>query len=212
MAYEARSTRPQRGRNQISGGCCHRRAGIRSYSGLVCSGTHSDWRFQACASSCTQSGGYRQHRIFEQTLAVAAYILNDLPLAKQAAQRILELNESDETALEVMAGVAYWQDPGPSWLAPAKRLKNVNAAGSWALILDSYQSVKTDKQAGLQKFQQAKSAKFPNELPYIVLSRRYLLAEGGDYKAAGKEIEAGLILHLVGRGRGPVAEVSPVSA
>ena len=68
---------------------------------------------------------------------MAAYLLNDLPTAKRAAEQALAINEDNETALEVLAGVAYWENPGtPAWLARAKEVKKVDPSGSWALILD----------------------------------------------------------------------------
>ncbi len=61
-----------------------------------------------------------------QIFALAAYLLNDLPTAKKAAEQVLAVNEDDETALEILTGIAYWESPGaPTWLARAKEVKKL---------------------------------------------------------------------------------------
>ena len=125
----------------------------------------------------------------EQILALAAYLLNDLPTAKKAAEQVVAINDDDETALEILTGVAYWENPGtPAWLARAKKVKKLDAAGSWALILDWYEGNRD-----VQKLELAKSATFPNEVPFLILASNYLhRPSGADFKAAANELALAL--------------------
>jgi tetratricopeptide (TPR) repeat protein len=104
-----------------------------------------------------------QNELSEQTLATAAYLLSDLPTAKKAAGQALAKNEDNETALEVLTGVAYWDDPSaPTWLARAREVKKLDPGGSWALVLDWREGDRKDT----TKLELAKSATFPNEVAF----------------------------------------------
>ncbi len=126
-----------------------------------------------------------------QIFALAAYLLNDLPTAKKAAEQVLAVNEDDETALEILTGIAYWESPGaPTWLARAKEVKKLDPAGSWALILDWYEGNRD-----VQKLERAKSATFPNEVPFLLLASNQLYrSAGADFNAAANELTPALAL------------------
>jgi S1-C subfamily serine protease len=125
----------------------------------------------------------------QQTLALAAYLLNDLSTAKKSAEQVLATNEDDETALEILTGVAYWENPGaPTWLARAKEVKKLDPSGSWALILDWHEGNRD-----VQKLESAKSARFPNEVPFLILASNHLYSSSGaDFKAAANELTPAL--------------------
>lgn len=132
----------------------------------------------------------QQTELSERALALSAYLLNDLPTAEHSAQKMVEIDENNETALEILAGVAYWEAPEkPTWLARARELKKVNPNGSWATILDWLESTPRDN----RKLELAKSAKFPNELPFTLLSGLRLNSPAGaDFGAAATELKPAL--------------------
>jgi tetratricopeptide (TPR) repeat protein len=129
-----------------------------------------------------------------QTLSLAAYLLNDLDTAKQWSEKTLEINEDNLMALEILAGVAFWKESGtPRWLAKAEKVKKLNQQASWALIFDYFEMRRTDKAAALQKLALAKSAAFPNELPYILLAQdRLYSSTDSDFGAAANELQPAL--------------------
>src|ERR1035438_2049614 len=69
-------------------------------------------------------------------------------------------------------------------LARAREVKKLEPTSSWALILDWHEGNRD-----VQKLELAKSAKLPNEVPFLILASNHLYSSAGsDFKAAANEL------------------------
>lgn len=93
--------------------------------------------YKRALAHATKAADIEPAEFSQQVLALAAYLLNDIPTAKKAAEQVLATNEDNETALEILTGVAYWENPDtPTWLARAKQVKKLDPSPAERAQLD----------------------------------------------------------------------------
>jgi S1-C subfamily serine protease len=126
-------------------------------------------------------------------LAVTDYATGDRETAESIANTILRRDPTDELALKIIVGTAFWNRPkNPDlWRQRLIRLEAINPGAGWVLMakaMDDFRAEKSDD--ALAKIQAAKKDSFPDAAPFSSLAAYYIARR--QLAEAGKEINDGL--------------------
>ena len=127
-------------------------------------------------------------------LALLYYAVRDYKHAEEMARKILTSDPSDETALGVLAGVAYhgMSSQSDSWKDYVQRLSVMHADSFWVHMsegVDAYQQKSVEK--SVAAFKAAEQFDFPDSAPYYFLATWF--AQSSEIGEANDQINAGLI-------------------
>jgi tetratricopeptide (TPR) repeat protein len=127
-------------------------------------------------------------------LSLLYYSVQNYQQAEARARKTIESDPNNETALSVLAGLAFHHQltEQDGWSEYTQRLQHVDPDNFWVHVAQGYEALQ-DKQSDktVAEFTAAEKGNFPDPIPYRVLASLY--TQWSDFGPANDQIKAGLV-------------------